>query len=234
MDVLDYSRSFVTFVTHGRENNARIQLEARCVLVRDAALLAEVSLVASCKSEHTYAHERLFQDPNYDFCVLFSADRYRILRTPLLWDPALNESGRSAERFEEVIFTLTPAAVSQALESPREIVLATLAGRPLVARTVFGQADGTQVILEYPVKTMNVNDRDWLYQVDTGPVALPLGSPWTGDLEDLELAFVAFSGVVDAEFVVRRPTVPHPESPAVSHYGGILPVPAHSTLHAVG
>ena len=29
---MDFSRSFVTFVTRGRGNNARIQVEARCVL----------------------------------------------------------------------------------------------------------------------------------------------------------------------------------------------------------
>ena len=82
MRVLDFCRSFVTFVTHPpTSNNARIQVEARCVIrsTPDASPVEDL-LVASCKSENTYAETDLFKQPNYDFCAIFSDTHYRIHR----------------------------------------------------------------------------------------------------------------------------------------------------------
>ncbi len=58
MQVLDYSRSFITFLSKEAANNARIQVEARCELTVDG-VAEEYWLVASCKSEDTFGKSRI-------------------------------------------------------------------------------------------------------------------------------------------------------------------------------
>ena len=75
------------------------------------------------------------------------------------------------------------------LSSPNEIVQATLANQCLVARTKIESHRYTATI-EYPVKTMNANERDMVYQTDTGPVLLPdLDAAPDQMLDRMELAF---------------------------------------------
>ena len=61
--------------------------------------------------------------------------------------------------------------------------------------------------LEYPVKTMNANERDMIYQADTGPLLLPdFDVDFDRMLEGMELAFAAFNGPHWIEMLVRVPT----------------------------
>lgn len=98
-----------------------------------------------------------------------------------------------------------------------------LANQPLSARTQFC-SQRYDCVLEYPIKTVNLNNRDWFFQPDTGPVLFPdLALPFDELLGGMELAFIAwnaYSGSATgdqttstspaaagwAEFLVRRPT----------------------------
>ena len=58
-----------------------------------------------------------------------------------------------------------------------------------------------------PVKTLNVNERDWEYQIDTGPIIVPFEPRGdAGLISTAQLAFVASNRFDYAEFVVRTPT----------------------------
>jgi hypothetical protein len=73
METCDFSRSFITFVTQNQTNNARIQVESRCILIDRKSGTSEIYyLVASCKGEDTYGEGRLFLVPSYDFCMIYS------------------------------------------------------------------------------------------------------------------------------------------------------------------
>ncbi len=62
-------------------------------------------------------------------------------------------------------------------------------------------------MVEYPVKTMNANERDMVYQTDTGPVLLPdLSAETENFLTAMELAYAAFNCADWIEFIVRVPT----------------------------
>src|SRR6266568_1784724 len=70
----------------------------------------------------------------------------------------------------------------------------------------------------YPVKTINANERDGVYQTDTGPVLLPDLSRDPEDLiAGLELAFSAFNNPRWTEFIVRAKT-PVADGVEVYHY----------------
>ncbi|GIT28285.1 MAG: hypothetical protein Ct9H300mP1_03310 [Planctomycetaceae bacterium] len=58
------------------------------------------------------------------------------------------------------------------LDWAQEIVEAVLANQNLVARTEL-ENDRYHALIEHPVKTINANERDWIYQTDTGPVLFP-------------------------------------------------------------
>jgi len=226
MDVLDFSRSFVTFVTKGRANNARIQVECRCQVSMPGAGSTEFLLVASCKAEDTYAEEKLFRVPNYDFCGIFSGGDYQIIRTHPTTDQGGKETGSTAERFEDLLIHCPTAASTRECRTSAEIVQATLANQPLVGVTgLRDERSGRSATIDYPIKTMNANDQRNVFQVDTGPVLFPdLGLPSARAIEWFELAYVAWNRLDRAEFIVQQPTQASPEEP-----GGLL-VPHYSLI----
>lgn len=235
MDALDFSRSFVTFVTQGRANNARIQVECRCRITTEGPEPAEFLLVASCKAEDTYAEDDLFRVPNYDFCGIFSTGDYQIIRAHVTADQGGKETGIVAERFEDLLIHQVSTEATECADS-HAVVAATLANHPLVGRTELrNEATERSAVLEYPIKTMNANDQRDVFQVDTGPVTFPdLAAPGARTIECLELAFIAWNRPDRAEFILQQPTpVPAAEAVRVPHYSVVRKVPATNTILAL-
>jgi hypothetical protein len=126
------------------------------------------------------------------------------------------QSGAVAEGFDSLRIEVRRRA-GQRLDAAAQVVDATFAGAPLIGRTEITNGR-YRAVLEYPVKTMNVNERDWIYQTDTGPVLFPdLTRPPEELIEGLELAYSAFNGPTWIEFIVRTPT-PVEGSVEVYHY----------------
>jgi hypothetical protein len=232
MKTVDFSRSFLTFridiekkppktVTHKPPyslNNARIQLECRCrVTDNETGQLQTFVLGASCKTEQVGVERDIWLQPNADFVPIFSDTGFLTIKTyaqagmqvdfypPGSGKQPDRQTGDRADVFDDSRVDITEVE-GVVLTSAKEVVDATLAGYPLVARTEITQGRYTAV-LEYPVKTMNANERDWIYQTDTGPVLLPDFSRQPDDLlPGLELAFAAFNCPDWVEFIVRVPT----------------------------
>jgi len=234
--IVDYAASYVTFVTPGRGNLARLQIESRCVLLdENGELVEEFFQFASCKSEDTYAAENLFQDPNYDFSGIFSREHFVIFRAHAPYSDIYAERGEVRPRFEDALFQIRATRGEQLLADNPAIVAATLKGLPLVGRTeIHDEATGARAIIEYPVKTMNVNDLKNIYQVDTGPLAFPdFTAAAERPIDRMELAYVAHNRPDEAYFIVQRPTpivVDEAEVCDVCHYSDIRRVPAKNTL----
>ena len=231
MNAIDFGRSFVTFVTPERGNNARIQVEAR-IEFRDLACetTEELYLLASCKGEHTYAARDLFIQPNYDFCGVFNETQFSIIRTRFGDSAFVADCGPVQPRFEKV-YTQIVRRPAEKLESVREVVEATLAGELLIARTELTSPDGGRTcLLEYPIKTMNANDIVPIYQVDTGPVPFP---EWDSSAAVLagrfRLAFVAFNAPDFADFVVLTPTELAPGA-LTPHYSEVVSLAARNEV----
>ena len=237
---LDYSRSYVTFVTEGRGNLARLQVESRCsVYDAEGTLLEEFFQYASCKSEDTHGTGVLFYEVNYDFSGVFSKENYVIYRARAPWDDRpYHDRGKVADRFEDLLFQIEEASEVKALETVPQIVEATLVGHPLVGRTEITSGDGMRAVIEYPVKTMNVNEKP-MYQVDTGPLAFPdfdVMKEGVDLVDSIELAYVAYNKPDEAYFVIQRqsPVAPgNPKGPKVCHYSDIRRFDAKNSLVAV-
>jgi hypothetical protein len=206
MRVLDYSRSFVSFVLP--VNTARLQVEARCILALPRAAGEEFLMFASCKSETCYVDGQLFQDPNYDFSGIFGETGYRIERIHADAAAEKPEIGRIAERFDQVTRQLCEARDPSPLTEKHAVIDATLAGQIIVARTeLHDEASGARAVLEYPVKTMNVHRETGAFQVDTGPVPLyDFGSGEGEVLARFAWAHLAYNEFRGAWFVSQAPT----------------------------
>ena len=243
MKTIDFARSFLTFridtskkdpitVSHKPPfslNNCRIPIECRCEITdKRTKRSEEFVLRANCKTERVGVERDIWTQPNADFVAIFSRTRFLTLKTfdradrrVMLYPPSRGEqsqrlAGSVAEAFDSVRIDLSHCE-GTILETADQIVGAVLENWRLVARTEIENKDYVALI-EYPIKTMNANERDKIYQPDTGPVILPDLSRKSEDLiNGLELAFVAFNSPSWAEFIVRVPTLVA-EGISVFHY----------------
>lgn len=238
----DFSRSFLTFridalkrppVTASHKppfslNNARIAIESRCVVVERASGRVQTFVLgASCKTERVGVVRDVWTEPNADFVPIFSDTQFMHLKTYAKCgvDVELFGQGRPQpdrqfglieDAFDDVRIDLLECEAIE-LGAANEIVMATLENRPLIARTIIESARCTATI-DYPVKTMNANERDWIYQTDTGPVLFPDLSREPDEMMiGMELAFAAFNSPDWTEFIVRSPTSVG-ENTEVQHY----------------
>ena len=232
MNTFDFHRSFFTFridtlvkqpltVTHKPPfslNNARIPIECRCVVTEKATDQSQAFVLgASCKTERVGVEGDIWLEPNADFCPIFSDDRYLSLKTysqvgttmelfpPGSGSQSDRQTGLIDETYDSVKIDMTECEGTP-LDSAQEIVEAVLANQNLVARTEL-ENDRYHALIEHPVKTINANERDWIYQTDTGPVLFPdLSVEPDAMLTSLELAYSAFNCPDWIEFIVRRST----------------------------
>ena len=234
MQTVDFARSSLTFridylkrpaETASHEppsslNSARILLECVCEIVDNETGTAQTFVLgASCKTERVGVDRDIWIHPNADFVPILSQDRYLIVKTyevanmgvpffpPSRGMQPERQTGYVADAYDNLSLDVRRVE-GEVLDSAAQVVGATLdpSGPPLVGRTVIQEGRYTAV-LEFPVKTMNASERDFIYQTDTGPILMPDFSREPDDLiAGLEMAYVAFNCPDWAEFVVRVPT----------------------------
>ncbi len=254
MQAVDFSRSFISFRVDWEKkksqtashkppytlNNCRIELECVCTIEGQDGFSEQFALGASCKTERVGVDQDIWTEPNADFVPLFGREKFLILKafdragkTVKLYPPSLGNQperqvGSIAENYNSggIKIVRTKAEV---LDSPQAIVEATLANEPLIAITQLSGSRYTAT-LEYPVKSMNANERDWVYQTDTGPMLLPDFERQPDDLiAGMELAYSAFNCPDWIELLVRVPT-PIADGISVHHYSRSLHLDAHNQM----
>lgn len=226
-------------------NNARMPLDCLCAVTETASGRRRVfALGVSCKTEAVGAARDIWPQPNADFANVLSDDgeflgikTYEIAGKQIpFYPPSLGmqperQVGRTADVFESARTDVARVA-AQRLGTSAAAVAAILANRRLVARTAW-TGGRYRVELEYPVKTVNANERADVFQPDTGPVLVPDLEREPGDLiGGLQLAYIAFNQPDWAELLVR---VPVAVAAGVSawHYARPLRLDARNELLAL-
>jgi hypothetical protein len=191
-------------------------------------------LGASCKTEQVGAPADLFLIPNADFMPILAEDstganRFMHLKT-------FARAGHTAARFgsetgarqpDRLVVPIQGTFVGLHLDlvsregaelpDARAIVDATFSGDPLVVHSLIRRGRYTATV-EFPVKTMNANERACIYQTDTGPVLFPDLEVAPDDvMRRLDVAFAAHNAPDWIEFIVRRRTM-IAEGVEVYHY----------------
>lgn len=186
----------------------------------------------------------IWTKPNSDFAPIFCEDHFLNIKPyaragievdrypPDSGKQSDRQSGRNEDVFDNVRIDIAECR-GEKLVSAEEIVTAVLQNIPLVAQTQL-DTDRYSVRLEYPVKTINANERDMVWQTDTGPVLFPDLSRKLDDiLEGLELAYAAFNCAEWVEFLVRAPTT-IAEDVSVYHYSRAVRMDSKHRILAVG
>lgn len=243
MKTIDFSRSFLCFRTDQLKkasqtashkprhtlNNAVIHIECRCRITdNETQQTQQFVLGASCKTERVGVEGSIWTEPNADFVPIFNDDSVLIIKTfahtgirvdlypPGSGQQPIRQLGKRDELYDSTSVDLFECE-GELLESPQAVVEATLAKEPLVAVTEVSHGRYTAVI-EYPVTTMNANERDMTYQTDTGPILFPDLTAGPEDLiTNMELAYSAFNCPDWIEFIVRTST-PVRDELSVFHY----------------
>ena len=232
MTPLDYGRSFL--IGNAPENEVRFWVESRTRIIDTASGQSEDYVqVGSCKSEHTFAKDNLLHGDNYDFLPVFGPEWSVVYRRHANLRDSYREIRRSEEWWNGQQYHLIVGSDVEELTSDAAVREATYDSVPIVAQTeVRNEETGLQAIMECPVKTMNTNRANDIYQVDTGPVAFPdLSQRHARHVDALSLAFVVFNAPHFADFVLEAPTRVGDEQ--VYHYSKLVSLAAVNRLYAV-
>lgn len=205
-ECLDFGRSFVGHI--GPFNAVRLWIESRTTVVDDSTGdVAHFYQCGSCKSERTFAEKDLFYENNYDFLPVVGADRTLMFRRHAGLNPDYRDVRETVKPWGTPLLRLRPASEAYVLDAWPKIQHAMESGLPIVCRTTLAdEATKLRAVVEYPVKTMNMNVEKQLWQTDTGPLALPdLSQRYEHVIESLRLAFVAANRPDEAYFIIEQP-----------------------------
>jgi hypothetical protein len=237
--VVDYGRSF--FCNTAEFNSVRMWIESRTIIINEKTGKEHVYYQgASCKSENTFGEKDLFYKDNYDFLPVFGDGKVLVFR---------RHANKRGDRYRtisdmEEMWGADPVIYTPSSEFAEELVTwekirdATAAGISIVSRTEFSDpGTGLKAVIECPVKTMNISHPKKMYQVDTGPVALPdLTKNYDVQIECLSLAFLAFNKNSFTDFVIETETPiieGDKEVTTVYHYSKQLSLKTNNRLFAL-
>ena len=210
-------------------NDVRVPIDSWCRLTEKASGESrEFVLGANCKTERVGVPKDIWTNPNADFVPVFTNDRFLILKTydrvgrrvsaypPSLGDQPERQTGLSAETFVDVRIDIARKE-GQVLGNADDVIRAVSDNGQLVARTEYAD-ERYAATIDYPIRTINTNERDGFFQTDTGPLLFPDLSRGHDELiEGMDLAFAAFNAPDWVEFLVRVPT-PLTSDISVYHY----------------
>ena len=223
-EITDYGNSYITwtgrFNTDDKrqpghmpwDNTVRILLDSRCWITHESGETREYNLISPCRTEWMYRDDVLWQQPNYEFAGICSATEWMAghIRAgePNEFGGDWRVSHPIADRFRDFRTVVRHHRDVEALVDDEQVVATTLGADPIVARTeVWSTDEKTRAVIEYPIKTMNVQRERQRMQVDTGPLIYPdLDAAADSEIEKLHFAFVCFNTDAVAEFVLRGPT----------------------------
>ncbi len=259
MDIPNFAGSFLTFRVDWNKkqsltashkppftlNNARIHIESICQITNiNTHKTTQYVLGASCKTEYVGVDKDIWTEPNADFCIILSEDSFLILKS---WDqnnkgvmryPASlgeqpeRQTGRVSDTYDSIKINVRMIE-GERLKTTEQIVNATLADDILVGRIEFTLEDHYGIQIDFPIKTMNANDRELIYQTDTGPILFPDVSLLHDNLiETFRLAYVAVNCPDWAEFILQVPT-PLNDELSVNHYSKPIHLTTQNSIFRV-
>jgi len=206
-----------------RTNRVRVTLESICRLThRPTEKTTTYALSAPCRTEQVGAgRSELWTQPNAECIFLCSDDGQAGIHKcwhkndpgVMLYPPSLGpqperQSFAAGENFQEVGLDLQMIE-AKTLSGFDQVADAILGTQPIISRLEYSDGE-FDVSIDQPVKTINLAERDQLFQTDTGPIILPdLSSQRLAQAEQeidvFDLAYSAWSEPDWADFIIRSP-----------------------------
>ena len=170
---------------------------------------------SSCKTERVGVVQDFWTDPNADYLPIFSKQNYLIIKTfehsqvsvplypPSLGVQPIRQYGSIEDNFSS-FKTIINQSKARTITDYGKIIDLTFEGVPLNAITEI-ENEKYRFLIQYPIKTINVNEEVKMVQPDTGPILFSdLNHDYEMIMENLELAFIAWNKTDYSEFLVRK------------------------------
>ncbi len=250
MDICDFYNSYMTWVvepnpdderTPGHmhiRNSARIQLDARCKIINEEdGASEEFFLITPCRTEWMYRSDTLFQFPSGEYCAIWSESEFLNVGYGITDNKVKHTAFLIQDWFTDFNLSIRTHPVIQTLVNSEQIIQSTQANEALIGRTtIWNEVTSVRAIIEYPIKTMNINREHELFQVDSGPLPFPdLTCSSERSIERFSVAFVCYNAFDIAEFILRKPTPVMDggrELCKVVTYSDIRRVPAQNSIYS--
>ncbi len=160
------------------------------------------------------------------------AGRKVMFHPPSLGEQPHRQSGLSRDAWSKLQIHLH-AAPAERMVNAQAAFKAGFDWRPFVAVTRFKTDDGFSVVMQHPLKCVNLGGVESYSQPDTGPLIVPIEPGKHADpIESLRLAYVAHNFTDWAEFLVKYPAE-IPGGAKVDHFGTTVRVKAENELYAL-
>ena len=211
MKHIDFSDSYLTWLTRKGASYGRFQVESTCTIrCFDLEKTETYYLAPAVIAGNVYAQNDLVKQPVYLFQIAASKQRHAIFRTFASHSDDQNSFDNNSDLFEEVELHITKkeAAVLKDFDS---IDFHFRNHSTMTARMCYDTKPNLQIEIEFPIKHINIQREKRLFQVETGPILIP-SEPPSGRLSKVKgqyyfnIAFVHFNRSDCAEITLNMPT----------------------------
>lgn len=200
VELVDWTQSFCTMnsPTLGTASTARFHLDAACTVRTPGASATQFWLTNPCIGENMYRDNDLIDLPPGELSVVFEAEGQ------FIFDKRFADRQKDTRMVRRVgeqlslrpgvsasLSHITPRIAHHRSDSVREVssyadIRAAILCEPPYTGVIVGrttchlgtgdveEAQATIVELEYPIKTVNVANDKEMWQMDAGPLCLPL------------------------------------------------------------
>jgi len=196
------------------DNSIRILIDSRAQMINLETGDSEwFYLITPCRTEWMYRDDMLFKnDPNLEFVGIYSDVYFRHghvqVRDKLREAQDIDIVKDISSSLPDFKPNLSYYSNAVELKNDEEIVEATINLIPIIATTEIISPDKKfKAIIEYPIKTMNIQKEKKRMQIDTGPILFPdFDYSVNHQIERFFLSFICYNNLKIAEFVIRVPT----------------------------
>ena len=193
--------------TEGAVHRIRIQLDSACTLTNEkTGEKQEYFLILPCQTEYTIVKENLFQIPSSEWRMLFGHEETIPISYKPRDEPDNLKRSKISDLFAEHSVEIRTIDNARELTTHDEVIESTLADELMNARTTYrDEKRQVAVTLEFPMKLINIQKKEKLFQVCMGAVPIPDLGTWDGtSVNRVFLADLAFSEFDYIEFILQR------------------------------
>jgi len=210
MQQIDFSSSYLIWLTKKEGSYGRFQLDAACT-IRDFSRkkTSTYYLASAVIAGNVYAKNDLVKQPVYLFQIAASDERHVIFRTFASHVDDQNSINKNSDLFAGVEFHITRKEFF-VLKDFDDIDFHFQQCNSISAHVSYGLGKDCQIEIEFPIKHINIQKERRLFQIETGPILIP-SEPLADRLSAMQgysfdTAFVHFNRLDSAEFILNAPT----------------------------
>lgn len=203
LQTINFCNSTISWLTQQEQSYGLFQVEARLSVSIVACNFLEVYyLLSGVMAGNMYTSGAVIKSPSYHFQAILSEQHFKIFRIHTGNTVDKDTHGKLEDVFAKVDFMIDTQPYDR-LNEVKSIKNAIQNRCKLNVAMQLKHLPQAQVLVEFPVKHININQRETMWQVETGPVIIPdAGFAHHPSIENLVLAYTNFNKNKEAEFAI--------------------------------